>query len=154
MSVFSGFAKWKNNTNPINLVLDVFIGKIRYIDYSDFPLPQNLSSISMIYQWYFYKRVPFVYELEFRAIIDAYPYIKKYFDSHGGTIDAQTILNSELPDICEFGMPIKVDVNMLVSEVIISPYADDWITETVESVVRQYGYKFPVSRSKLLDPPD
>ena len=22
MSVFSGFAKWKNNTNPVNLVLD------------------------------------------------------------------------------------------------------------------------------------
>ena len=27
MSVFSGFAKWKNNTNPINLVLDL---KARY----------------------------------------------------------------------------------------------------------------------------
>ena len=33
MSVFSGFAKWKNNTNPVNLVLDIFKNHYMHPDF-------------------------------------------------------------------------------------------------------------------------
>ena len=55
---------------------------------------------------------------------------------------------------CKPGQPLPIDLNALIDEVIVSPYAEKWVTETVKSVVRQYGFKFPVNRSKLLDSPD
>ena len=135
---------------------DIFIGKIKYIDHNRYQVPQNLSAVSMIYTWYFHKKIAFEHEREFRAIIDSHPYIMEYFNSHGGSVDLQTIQNYEFPDIYEIGTPVKIDVETLFGEkgeVIISPYAEKWITKTVESVVHQYGFKFPVSRSRLLDPP-
>ena len=39
------------------------------------------------------------------------------------------------------------------SEVITSPYAEQWVTDTVALIVKQYGFQFPVNPSKLLDKP-
>ena len=50
-------------------------------------------------------------------------------------------------------MSFNIDVNTLIDEVIVSPYAEDWITETVSSVVQKYGYNFEVNPSTLLDDP-
>ena len=90
----------------------------------------------MRYYLYFYKRTPFEYEHEVRAIIDI----------------------SSIPrdDPYEFGKPLKINVKTLIgenSEVIISPHAEKWVTDTLELIVKRYGFQFPVNRSKLLDPP-
>lgn len=134
--------------------LNVFIGKIQYIDYPNY-MPQNLSDLSMIYSWYFLKRKAFVHEREFRAIIDAHSFVKDYFDNQGGSVSLQTIKSSEFPDLdgCEYGKYLNIDVNMLIREVIISPYADKWIMETVKSMVKQYEFNFPVRKSELLESP-
>lgn len=139
--------------NSLRDNLNVFIGNIRYIDYEDYTVPQSLLGMSMIYTWYFYKRKAFRHEREFRAIIDAYPFIIDYLRTHGDSIDIQTLLNDEFPDICETGMRLKVDVDTLICELIVSPYADKWIVKTIKSIVKQYGFQFPVKQSKLLDPP-
>ena len=85
---------------------------------------------------YFYKRTPFKYEQEVRAIID--------------------VVSCLQDDPYEFGRPLKIDVKTLIgknSEVIVSPYAEKWVTGTLELIVKQYGFQFPVNRSKLLDLP-
>ena len=134
---------------------DVFLGKIEYINHYEYPVPQNLNEMSMLYTWYFHKRKPFEYEREFRAIIARYPRtLRDYIDNHGNLINPGTILeNIEFPDYYNSGMFFNVDVNTLIGEIITSPYVDDWITETVRSVVYQYGFNFDVNPSTLLDEP-
>ena len=91
---------------------------------------------------YFYKRKPFEYEQEVRAIIDIV-----------SIIDIASI-SGDAP--YEFGMPLKIDVKTLLgenSEVIVSPHADEWIAGTLKLIVERYGYQFPVNPSRLLDPP-
>lgn len=129
----------------------VFIGKVNYINYYQFEIPQNLSEMSMMYAWYFHKRPEYEFEREVRLIIDPDQFISDYFSQQ---ISVRDILEQDAPHICDVGMSLDVEVNTLIGEVVISPYADEWITKTLESVVRQYGFEFPVSRSSLLDPPD
>lgn len=134
---------------------DVFLGNIEYIDHYEYPIPQNLNEMSMLYTWYFYKRKPFEHEREFRAITTQCPRpFMDYIDKHGNLINADiTFEKNRFPDTCKVGIPFKVDVNTLIGEIITSPYVDDWITETVRSVVYQYGFDFDVNPSTLLDEP-
>ncbi len=112
---------------------DVFIGKIKYItNHNEIESPKDVEGL--LYYPYFYKRKPFEYEQEVRAIIDI------------ASINAPY----------EFGKPLEIDVKTLIgenSEVIVSPHAEKWITSTLELIVRRYGYQFPVNASRLLDAP-
>ena len=137
----------------------MFLGKIEYINPYEYPVPQNLNDMSMLSTWYFHKRKPFEYEREFRAIIADYPTsFMRYIDNHGIFINQDTTLeNIEFPKRSKKpGILFNVDVNKLICEVITSPYIknEEWITKTVESVVKQYGFDFDVNSSTLLDEPD
>ena len=129
---------------------NVFIGKINYINHYKFEIPKDLSEMSMMYAWYFHKRKEYEFEREVRIIIDPDQFITDYFSKE---ISVKDILEKDAPDICNAGMPYNIDVKTLVGEVITSPHTEDWITETVKDVVRQYNFQFPVSKSGLLDPP-
>lgn len=90
---------------------------------------------NLLHYLYFYKRKSFEYEQEVRAIID--------------------IRSIPRDDPYEFGTPVEINVQTLIdenSEVIVSPHADEWITETVERVVERCGFQFTVNPSKILDP--
>ena len=102
---------------------------------------------------YFQKRKAFEYEHEVRIISDADQYIKDYLEKYDPNVDPEVILNSKAPDICEIGLLYTVNVKTLINEVIISPYAEDWVTTTVKSIVHKYGYDFEVNSSTLLDDP-
>ena len=118
---------------------NIFIGKVRY----DVESIENQNQIKMpedtenlLYYSYFYKRKPFEYEQEVRAIID----IESI--RHDGSY--------------EFGKRLEINIQTLIdenSEVIVSPHADEWIAGTLELIVERYGFQFSVNRSKLLDPP-
>ena len=116
---------------------NVFIGGIEYIEnHNQIKMPENPSIETLVHSPYFYKRNLFRYEQEVRAIVDVL-----------------SILN-DAP--YEFGMPLNIDVKTLIgknSEVIVSPHADEWITETVRLIVERCGFKFSVDGSNLLDPP-
>ena len=116
---------------------NVFIGKIEYIeDYNQIDMPEDMPPEIWLHHPYFYKRTPFKYEQEVRAIIDVSSYLHA--------------------DPYEFGSLLKIEVKTLIgenSEVIVSPYVDKWITDTVRLVVEQYGFKFEVNPSILLDDP-
>ena len=144
----------------------VYIANVRYINHYEFKVPKSIRDMNTIYLPFFYKGKAFKYENEVRAIIDTSQYIKEDFfrvkkdpDINPKVIDLQQLLDHlEImgPKIDEDkkGQNLKVDLKTLIGEVIISPYADDWITETVRLVVSRYGFHFPVASSKLLEPPD
>ncbi|MDE2798596.1 MAG: DUF2971 domain-containing protein [Gemmatimonadota bacterium] len=119
---------------------NIFIGKVDYDvgsieNQNQIEVPEDLSIEHLLDYLYFYKRKPFAYEREVRAIID---------------------ITSIPRDVTyTFGIPLEIDVKTLIgkdSEVIVSPHADEWITETVELIVERCGFQFTVTPSKLLDP--
>lgn len=142
----------------------VHICKVRYINYYGFKIPNSISDMNRIYLPFFYKRKEFRNEHEVRAIIDTFPHIKeKFFRVKRGpninrqAIDRQQLLGIEYHKVDEEdrGRDLKVDLNTLIDEIIISPYPKgEWVTETVRSVVQRFDFHFPVNRSRLLDPPD
>lgn len=119
---------------------DIYIGKVNYevkFNKNEIEIPEKPSTESFLYSPYFYKRKPFKYEQEVRAIIDV----------------LSILSNSPY----ESGKHLKIDVNTLIgknNEVIVSPHADELIAGTLELIVKQFGFKFYVNRSKLLDLPD
>ena len=119
---------------------NIFIGQIEYIEnHNQIEMPEDPSIAGLMYSPYFYKRTPFAYEQEVRAIID--------------------IESIPRDDPYEFGTPVEIDVQTLIdensegSEVIVSPHADAWIAGTLELIVDRCGFQFSVNRSKLLEPP-
>ena len=120
---------------------NIFIGKVDYDvesieNQNQIEIPEDLSIENLLHYLYFYKRKPFEYEQEVRAIIDITSISRDV--SYG------------------FGILLEINVKTLIgenSEVIISPHADKWVTGTLELIVERYGFQFPVNRSKLLDPP-
>ena len=136
----------------------VFLGKIEYINHYEYPVPDNISELSMLYTWYFHKRKTFEHEKEFRAIFFDVPMsFTEHFDNDGNVINLEsTSEGNKYPDTCKTGKSLEVDVDRLVGEVITSPYIknEEWITEAVRSVVNQYRFHFDVKSSTLLDEPD
>ena len=153
----------KNLKKSLSDELDIFIGQIKYSSpetyetkYTSDYVSANLSNEQLLYFPYFYKRKAFEYEHEVRLIIDSHPLVGDYWDKNFGDIPFEDIFQKELelPEVWEIGMPLKVDVQLLIGEtgeIIISPYTEDWVTEAVRSVVRQYRFDFKVNRSTLLD---
>lgn len=139
--------------NCLGQQYNVFIGKIKYINHYEYKVSQTLPEKS-IYTWYFHKRKPFEYEREFRAIMVHYPsFLRDYIDNDGDLISPESILNSDFTDICEIGISFDIDVNTLIGELIKSPYIDNWVTETIRTTVRQYGFEFDVTPSRLFEDP-
>ena len=132
---------------------DVFIGEMQYLEnHNKMDVIKDVSIPNLVHQPYFYKRKPFEYEREVRVVVEMHSFILDYLDTH----NKKSVGIHELSDICEIGTPLQINVETLIgenSEVIISPYAEQWITDTVTSIVKQYGFQFPVNRSRLLDPP-
>jgi hypothetical protein len=81
-------------------------GKVKYCDYESYKIDTD-SAIAPI----FHKRHSFNYESEFRSLI--------HFNSDKCNSESPTDLKALQPD----GVPITVDVNDLVDEVVISPTA-------------------------------
>ena len=118
---------------------NIFIGKVDYEvesieNRNQIEMPEDKENL--LYYPYFYKRKPFEYEQEVRAIID--------------------IASIPRDNPYEFGKPLEINVQILIgenSEVIVSPHADEWIARTLGLIVKRYEFRFSVNRSKLLDPP-
>ena len=140
----------ENLKNSLPDIPDVFIGEIKYLDeHNHIDVLENVSVMNLVHQPYFYKRKPFEYEREVRVVIDFESFALDIINQGGTEVTG-------FPDNCEMGTTLKVNVETLIgenSEVITSPYAEKWVTDTVVSIVKQYGFQFPVNLSKLLDNP-
>ena len=113
---------------------DIFIGRVAYVDYeTNFIDERNLLAP------YLSKRKSFEHENEVRALNIAFP-------THNGKIDLSQ-------DVYDVGTYYEVDLSLLIKEVIVAPYAEDWLVELVQSVAARYTLKAPISRSSLADAP-
>ena len=149
--------KLKNSLS--GTMFDVFIGKIKYIpqrtyneNYTQIYLQNIINGLDLYKKWtyfpYFYKRENFEYEREVRIIIDIDRDIEdvlRRFSSE--TISDPEFIVSVFPDSGENGKLYRVNVNMLIGEIITSPYTGEQIAQEVKSAVREYGYNFEVNPS-------
>ena len=110
---------------------EVFIGKVDYVDYDTTRIRDNDPVAPFMY-----KQKSFVHEREVRAIIRK-PYL----------VDGQILIDG--PDICNVGFYHDVDVDTLVKEVFVPPYAEDWFRELVQTIAENYGLQAPVNKSSL-----
>ena len=100
------------------------IGKVRYVDYDKTYIPErNGLGICL------HKRKSFEHEREVRA-----------FTGRRGPVASKGQLRS-------------VDLSVLVKDVFVAPYADEWFRDLVESVTRHYGLVAEVRRSTLAASP-
>ena len=116
---------------------DVFIGKVKYIDYR-----KDSVYTGDFFSPFFHKRKSFSHEQEIRALVE--------------TTDDIPIENGEQDyskEIYLFGLSIKVDLKTLIDKIYISPYAPYWFYELVYSVTKKYGYNFCVNQSELTNIP-
>ena len=143
--------------------IDVYIGKVRYINYQGTDVPKNILGMNTIYSPFFYKRKAFGYEKEVRAIIDTSRYVKEEFFTvkEGFSLQPQEFDLKTLEERMEglkidedkIGQNLHIDLKTLIGEVIISPHTDDWVTEAIKSMVHKYGFDFAVNPSTLLKQP-
>ena len=124
----------KTNFDPLERVLrpanQSSLGKIDYIDY-------DTADIFGRDKWWFQaflcKRRIFQHEREVRAIVQIIPPGKRIlpaFIKHEGTEGVIDLSQ----DICDVGNYYEVDLSLLIKEVIVGPYAPDWLIELVQSV--------------------
>lgn len=93
------------------------------VNYISFEEPLKVNDVPI---WY--KRTAFKHENEVRGI----------FKEAGST---------------RGGMPVKMDLDMLIDKVYVSPSAPVWFANLVESVLRKYGLNKIVEHSKLDENP-
>ena len=112
----------------------VHIGTVNYVDYEETFIPENNTMAPFLF-----KRKGFEHEHEVRALI-------QQTSSRDGKIDLSH-------EVYEVGVYQSVDLSVLVREVVVAPYAEDWLLELVTSVAGRYGLKAPVLRSSLAEDP-
>ena len=106
------------------------IGRVDYIDYA-------LDGINLdnTFNVLLHKRHNFEHEREVRAMY---------------RITSDDNLSQ---DGCDIGEYFEVDLSLLIKEIIVAPYADNWLLELIQSVATRYGLKAPVNKSSLADKP-
>ena len=109
------------------------LGRVNYIDYAT-----SFSSLGDTVRPCFFKRQIFEHEHEVRAVI-------QHILDDGNRL--------KLSPCFDVGKYYQVDLSILIHEVVVSPYAQDWLVELVQSVADRYNLKAPVVKSPLGDPP-
>ncbi len=113
----------------------VSVGQVQYVDYGQAFIPENNGLAPFLH-----KRQDFNHEREVRAIIQEPPVNDGKFDPS--------------QDICDVGKYYEVDLSLLIKEVVVAPFAEDWFLELIQSViVNRYKFDMPVVRSNLAQNP-
>ena len=115
----------------------VYIGRVNYIDYDSSFIAEN-----DVFMPFIHKRKSFEHEREVRAIIMELP-----------TITGKGFQIGIDPAIHELGLYHDVDTAMLIKEVVVPPYAADWLTELVKATAETFGLEATVRKSSLATRP-
>jgi len=111
----------------------IFLGKVRYIDYSSLVDPEEVFTYPVIY-----KRKIFRHEQELRAVIRKLP--RKGFSPRSK------------PTIRE-GIYVPVDLDVLVDKIYLAPTSPAWQFELLKSILEKYELNKEVVQSKMDDKP-
>lgn len=114
----------------------VHIGRMKYVDFRSTFIPEDNAMAALLH-----KRKSFEHEREVRAIHTSLP------------PSDNALPLTLLPDVCETGLYLEIDLHELIQEVVIDPYADDWFVELTQSMARTFRLDAPVRRSALAGSP-
>jgi hypothetical protein len=116
---------------------DIFIGKVKYIDYTKDIIPKG-----NIFNPFLYKRKSFEHERELRAVIMNFTSKEQFEKKHVLYVDPKW-----------FGIYVKTDLNILVDTIVVSPMVPDWFIDLVTSIVKKYELPKKVEQSELAKEP-
>lgn len=107
----------------------VLLSEVRYVDHEKDTIEDGSIHLPLLY-----KNTAYEYEKEVRLIW--------HYDF------------SKMPSVwdhepLEKGRSIAIDINELIDEIIISPYAPEWFFENIKSLLDKYEIVKPVRYSKL-----
>lgn len=108
----------------------IFIGQVKYIDFETELLDLSNGSI---FAPFTYKRKSFEHEKEVRAI----------------TTETNNLWERNIVD----GFNIPVNLDTLIKNIYVPPNAPYWFEKLVKSVIKRYGFDYPVTKSGLDRPP-
>ena len=109
---------------------EIRISAIKYIDYENELMPDGNSTFPLIH-----KNDAYSQENEVRLIYQIIPEI-------GWDYDWTKEENQN-------GKYIKVDLNLLIDEIIIGPFSPSWLYEMIADLIRKYNIDKPIKKSKL-----
>ncbi|MHA2053792.1 MAG: hypothetical protein ACW99F_09355 [Candidatus Hodarchaeales archaeon] len=112
---------------------DVHIGEIKYIDYDKDWIPEN----NLLFP-FLHKRKSYEHEHEIRAMI------MLVWDMGD---------KKPIKDLSDTGIYIPVDIDILIEKVFVSPTAEKWFKELVESIMKKYDLNKKVIKSSLASDP-
>ena len=132
IAVQSTFARLKTSLKDKSH--NIYIGKVKYIDYEKDWIPENNYFYPFIH-----KRKSFEHERELRALIQEIP-------AKDGD------LNLSKP-LFEYGLGVPIDLDILIEKIYVAPICPDWLFDLVKSVANKYELNKEVLRSSLEDVP-
>jgi len=106
--------------------LKTYIRKVKYIDHLDNP-EIEIKPYSNIFS---YKQNAYDYEKEVRIVLDLYH---------------ETYKDSDIPK----SISMHVKLENFISAVVISPFAEEWFSDLVKSIMIRYKLDVPVKPSRL-----
>ena len=110
------------------------LGKVKYIDYKNEKIP-----LDNMFNSFFYKNIYFDHESELRIL---HYHVKNEY--HG------TFYNNNLKPIESSGITLNINPEILIHEIILSPYASDWFSNLVKDLSsKKYNLKIPVKNSVI-----
>ena len=130
---------WGRLTGAVDTHLYLVGGTVKYIDHSE----TDISPIN-IFKTYVYKRQQLEYEHEARLL---------YWTGSERENDPPLTEGDEAPipedTLFRPGVPVSVDLEVLVESVYVAPNAEAWVADLVRSVIAKYGHDFDVVESAL-----
>lgn len=107
----------------------IWLGEVQYIDFREHEPNNRFFNIDVpnTLKAFFFKWSYFAYEKEIRAVIN------KSFSEHKSNT----------------GILVKVDLNELLEDVVLSPESDENDVKLIKELKENYNYSFPVRKSDL-----
>lgn len=136
--IYSDFHKGiliKSNTNKIitafeNTKEELSLSEIKYIDYNNDYMPDGNTMYPVIH-----KHKAYTFEEELRLIY---------------TVKFGVGLNYDwTKEKINEGKYIKVDLNELIDEIVVSPYAAEWYIELIQDMCNKFDLKIKINKSEL-----
>ena len=126
----------------VESLVQSFVGRypnaLGYIQYVDFDTDVMPAAYMDLPHWF--KRIQFNADQELRVVMDETVY------SH---VTETTRTPDYSRDICEVGMPYRVDPSVLIREVVVAPSSDAWVVGLIRSILAKYGIEGSVVASSL-----
>ena len=112
----------------------VKIGKIKYIDYQNDKIDLFGKPNFWFTEPFFRKNLYFSHEKELRLVINK----TKHFGKIGKSVDIFDFCDNVIVPLPEDGVQLPVDVDRILKNLYISPYAPKWFNDIVQMVCKRW----------------